>query len=129
MHSNSGKFLGELEKEIMEVVWQSTQPITVRLVFESISKKRKIAYTTVMTIMGRLAKKGYLKTEASGKAYIYKAVLSKDKFLTKVSRQIIRNLISSFGNTAIAHFAQELEKIPVEKKQKLLRLLKETDGK
>lgn len=129
MYSNSGRFLGELEKEVMEIIWQSTKPITVRLVFEAISKMRKIAYTTVMTIMGRLVKKGYLKTESSGKAYTYKALLSKDKFLTKVSRQIIKNLVSSFGDTAIAHFAQELEKIPADKKQKLVKLLKGADGK
>lgn len=121
--------LGDLEKEIMEVMWANNQSLTVRLVYESISRRRKIAYTTVMTIMGRLTKKGFLKTKASGKAYIYQTSLSKDKFLSKVSRQIIKNLISSFGDTAIAHFAQELEKIPVEKKQKMLKLLKEADGK
>lgn len=129
MNSNSGKFLGELEKEVMEVVWQSAKSITVRHVFESIRKRRKIAYTTVMTIMGRLVKKGFLKTEVSGKAYIYKAVFSKDKFLTRISRQIIKNLTSSFGDTAIAHFAQELEKIPADKKQRLLKILEEADGK
>lgn len=129
MNSDSGKFLGELEKEVMEVVWQNAKPTTVRHVFESIRKKRKIAYTTVMTIMGRLVKKGFLKTEVSGKAYIYKAVFSKDKFLTRISREIIKNLTSNFGDTAIAHFAQELDKIPADKRQRLLKILKETDGK
>lgn len=125
MITNPGKFLGELEKEIMEVVWQSTKPITVRLVFESISNRRKIAYTTVMTIMSRLVKKGYLKTEVSGKAYIYKAVYTKDKFLTRISRQIIKNFVSSFGDAAVAHFAQEMGKIPADKKSKLLKMLKD----
>ena len=123
------QMLGELEKEIMEVMWANKQPLTVRIVYESISGRRKIAYTTVMTIMGRLTKKGFLKTKASGKAYIYQTSLSKDKFLTKVSRQIIKNLMSNFGDVAIAHFAQELDKIPADKKKRLLKLLKEKDGK
>lgn len=125
MTSNSGKFLGELEKEIMEVVWKNKEPITVRFVLESITKNRKIAYTTVMTIMGRLVKKGYLKTEALGKAYIYKAILSKDKFLTKITRQIIRNFVSSFGQSAVANFTQEIAKISPAKRRELIKLLKE----
>lgn len=125
----NSQVLGDLEKEIMEVMWANNQPLTVRIVYESISRKRKIAYTTVMTIMGRLTKKGFLKTKASGKAYIYQTALSKDKFLTKVSRQIIQNLISSFGDTAIAHFTKELEKIPADKKQKLARILKNANAK
>ena len=126
MATSSGRFLGELEKEVMEVVWQSRHSTTVRFVFEFINKKRKIAYTTVMTIMGRLVKKGYLKTESSGKVYIYKAVLSKDKFLTKASQQIIKNFVSSFGDAAVAHFAQEIEKIPEDKRKKLLEMLKDS---
>ena len=120
--------LGELEKEIMEVIWANNQPLTVRIVYESISKRRKIAYTTVMTIMGRLVKKGFLRTDSSGKAYTYQASFSKDKFLTKISRQIIRNLISSFGDTAIAHFTKELEKIPAEKRRRLIKALKKANG-
>ncbi len=124
--NSSGQFLGELEKEIMDVVWVSRKPVTVREVFETISKKRKIAYTTVMTIMGRLAKKGLLKQEVAGKIYHYKAKYSKEKFLTKLSRQILQNLFSSFGKVAIASFTQELEKIPPDKKSKLLKMLKKT---
>ncbi len=124
--NSSGQFLGELEKEIMDVVWVSRKPVTVREVFETISKKRKIAYTTVMTIMGRLVKKGLHKQEVAGKIYHYKAKYSKEKFLTKLSRQILQNLFSSFGKVAIASFTQELEKIHPDKKSKLLKMLKKT---
>ena len=125
--NTQGSFLGELEKEIMDVIWSKKEPVTVRLVFDTVSKERKVAYTTVMTIMGRLVKKEFLKTTGEGKAYTYQATYSKDKFLTKVSRQIINNLVSSFGDTAIAHFAQEIEKVPLEKRKKLLKILKESN--
>lgn len=124
MSNNPSKFLGQLEKEIMEIVWESKEPITVRVVFEVLSKKRKIAYTTIMTIMGRLTSKGLLKYKNQGKAYIYEATYSKERFLTKASRQIIKNFISSFGEAAVAHFAEEIEKIPVGKRKKLLKTLK-----
>lgn len=122
---NKFQLLGQLEKEVMEIIWSSNIPISVKSVHEIISKKRKTAYTTIMTIMGRLTSKGLLKRKEEEKAYLYQSIYSKDKFLTKASQQIIKNFVSSFGDTAIAHFAEEVEKIPEEKRDKLLKMLRE----
>lgn len=119
----AGKVLGELESGVMEIIWQSPIPISVRDVTKYLQKKRKIAYTTVMTIMGRLVKKGMLKRKEVGKAYTYQPVYSKDRFLTKIAHQIIKNFVSSFGEVAVAHFAKEIEKIPASKRRKLLKIL------
>ena len=126
MNNNSIiQILGELEKEVMDVVWKSSSPVTVREVLGKIGKKRKVAYTTVMTIMTRLTNKGLLiRKSDNSRAYAYQAVYSKEKFLTNVSKQIIKNFISIFGQAAVAHFAQEIEKIPTDKRQKLLKMLK-----
>lgn len=122
------QILGDLEKEIMDVVWESSSPVTVREVLERISRKRRIAYTTVMTIMTRLVAKRLLKRKLDGnKAYAYQVVYSKEKFLTKTSKQIIKNFISSFGEVAIAHFAQEIEKIPADKRRKFVKMLKSSN--
>ena len=118
-----GKVLGDLENNVMEIVWQSHEPTSVSDVVKILKKKRQIAYTTVMTIMTRLTEKGLLKRTALGKAYVYKPAYSKDTFLTSVSRQIIQNLVNNFGDRAIAHFAEELDKIPSNKKKKLLKML------
>ncbi|MBI2596098.1 BlaI/MecI/CopY family transcriptional regulator [Candidatus Daviesbacteria bacterium] len=120
-----GKVLGELESEIMEIVWQSPDHVSVKIVARTLQKKRKIAYTTVMTIMGRLVDKGLLKRRESDKAYIYQPAYSKEKFLTRISRQIIKNFITSFGQSAIAHFAEEVEKLAPEKRRKLQKILKQ----
>ena len=120
-----GKVLGELETQVMKIIWQAQEPFSVSAVLKVLSKKRKVAYTTVMTIMGRLTEKGLLKRSQEGKAYFYKPAYSKDTFLTSVSRQIIRNLVSNFGDAAVAHFAEALEDMPSDKKQKLLKILKE----
>ncbi|MBI2012031.1 BlaI/MecI/CopY family transcriptional regulator [Candidatus Daviesbacteria bacterium] len=120
-----GKVLGELESEVMEIIWQSKMPISVRTVTQILQTKRQIAYTTVMTIMGRLTDKGLLKRTESGKAYIYRSVYSKEKFLTRVSRQIIKNFVANFGDGAVAHFAAEVEKLEPSKRKDLTKLLKE----
>lgn len=126
-----GKVLGERETEIMEVVWRTEDSISVKEVTELLKGKRKIAYTTVMTIMGRLVQKGILKRKSVknhyGYRYEYKPSYSKDKFLTKVSQQIIRSLVASFGDAAIANFTKEIEKIPLEKRQKLIAKLKKAN--
>lgn len=120
-----GKVLGELESEVMEIIWQSPNPVSVRDITEILQKKRKIAYTTVMTIMGRLVDKGLLNCQQEGRAYMYKSAVSKDKFLTRISRQIIKNFVSSFGDAAVAHFVEEVGKLSPAKRIKLRRLLKE----
>lgn len=120
-----GKVLGELESEVMEIIWRSTDPVLVREVAEYLQKKRKIAYTTVMTIMNRLVNKGLLSRKQDGRAYLYKGAVSKDKFLTRISRQIIKNFVASFGDAAVAHFVEEVGKLSPVKRTKLRRLLKE----
>lgn len=119
-----GKVLGELESDVMEIIWRYKEPVFVRTVTQSLQKKRRIAYTTVMTIMGRLVDKNLLKCEKTGRAYTYKSIYSKDKFLTRVSRQIIKNFITSFGDAAIAHFAEEVDKLTPEKRNELKEILK-----
>lgn len=120
-----GKVLGELESEIMKIIWQSKGPISVRVVTQGLQKKRQIAYTTVMTIMGRLVKKSLLKCKKEGKAYTYQSSYSKDRFLTRVSRQVIKNFIASFGDVAVAHFAEEIDRLEPVKRKNLTKLLKE----
>lgn len=122
--SNFGKVLGELETEIMETIWEAENPLSVGDIVKILNRKRNIAYTTVMTIMGRLFRKGLLTRKPHRKAYLYSPIYTKDAFLTRVSQQIIKNLVSSFGKTAIAHFADEIENMKPSKKRDLMKLLK-----
>lgn len=123
-----GKVLGELESEVMEIIWQSSGSIAVRTVTQSLQKRRQIAYTTVMTIMNRLMDKGLLNRQQDGRVYLYSSAVSKDKFLSRVSHQIVKNLVASFGDIAIANFTKEIEKIPLAKRRKLIRQLKKANG-
>lgn len=101
--------LGELEAEIMEIIWKS-KSASVREVLSNLKKRRKVAYTTIMTVMARLAKKGILKRklDASG-AYIYIPTQDKETFLASSSRKLIKNLINEFGEVAVAQFIDVVE--------------------
>ena len=124
MTKDYGKVLGELETKVMETVSEKGMPVSVSDVVKVLSKKRLIAYTTVMTIIANLTEKVLLRRRTVGKAYAYQPTYSKDTFLTRVSRQIIKNLVSSFGDTAIAHFAEEIENVKPYKRRQLKKLLK-----
>src|SRR5213594_3111248 len=72
------KVLGDLEAEIMEVVWArpADEPTTVRDVYEVLYERRRrsrdtIAYTTVMNTMARMARKGLFRVEPQAQAYVY----------------------------------------------------------
>lgn len=66
--------LGGLEAAVMGVLWDQEQPQSVRGVLTSLTRERKIAYTTVMTVMARLFNKGLLTREARGSAFVYRPV-------------------------------------------------------
>lgn len=123
MNSYSGRVLGELEREIMDFVWPSNQPVTVRSVFESISRDRKIAYTTVMTIMGRLVSKGVLVRKLKGSSYLYEPKVSKDKFVSKTVHNIFTSAVSSLGQEATTHFVKEIQKLDSKRRKELLEIL------
>ena len=65
------------ELEIMKVVWGREQ-VTVRDVYETILERRKVAYTTVLTMLRILEEKGYLTKSASEKAHVYTAAKAKE---------------------------------------------------
>lgn len=117
------KVLGELETEIMDIVWLHKKAISVKEVAETIRKKRKIAYTTAMTIMARLVNKGVLVRRLQGVSYLYKPKVSKDQFLAKTVHGIFSSVVSTLGEEVLTHFIKEIENIDPEKRRQLLKSL------
>lgn len=106
--------LGELEQAIMEVVWRFGTA-SGRDVFSALTRKRDLAYTTVMTVMNRLVDKGILDRKENGKQYHYRARFCREEYDKRASGRIIRGLIRSFGDLAIAQFVDTLDETDPEK--------------
>ena len=119
--------LGSLELETMEFMWQAGQA-TVRQVADSISCRRSIAYTTVMTVMGHLVDKGLLTRTMEKKRYRYRVALSRNEFLYQASQRMIRTLVNNFGDLAVAGFLSEISEIEPDRLDQLKRLARETRG-
>ena len=74
--------LGELERAIMDVLWESETQLTVRQVGSRLTD-RDLAHTTVMTVLDRLAKKGFARRE-DGRAWLYRAAASREAYVTEL---------------------------------------------
>jgi predicted transcriptional regulator len=102
------KVLGDLEAEIMELIWgrPTNQGTPVRDVFEilyerrlnaSTAERRRIAYTTVMNTMTRLARKNLLHAEKRDQAYIYYPNFTQEEFISRFVEHMLENLLVSFS--------------------------------
>src|SRR5437660_6325079 len=85
------KFLGDLECEIMELVWKKANPtVTVRDIYDSLRQQRQIAYTTVMTTMVRLSEKGLLRiVDRAGLANCYAPVQTREEFIRNAVSMVL----------------------------------------
>ena len=114
--------LHELEAEVMEQVWRRDE-VTVRQVLEALNRGRKQrAYTTIMTIMSRLDKKELLRRRREGKTDVYRPALSRDEYREARSRAEVAELISDYGEIALAQFALQLSELDPEQRRRLRKL-------
>lgn len=95
--------LGALEREIMSICWQAEDMLTVRdaLVVLNESRTEPLAYTTVMTVMTRLADKGILTRVPRGRGYAYAPAVADEAAIA------VREVLRKYGTAAIAHFADQ----------------------
>lgn len=82
---------GELESAVMECVWRTGEVTTVRQVLEQLRQQRDIAYTTVMTTMDNLHRKGWLDREKRGKAFTYWATLSREDYSARLMHEALED--------------------------------------
>lgn len=97
------KVLGDLEAEIMELIWArpAGQGTTVRDIFEILYERRRIAYTTVMSTMARLAHKHLLRAEKADAAYVYYPTMSQEEFVSGFVGRILEDLLVSFSGATL----------------------------
>ncbi|MFF5260186.1 BlaI/MecI/CopY family transcriptional regulator [Actinomadura viridis] len=104
------KGLGELERTVMEVLWaredSGAVAATARDVSRALAGDRDLAHTTVMTVLDRLAKKGFLQRERDGRAWRYRPVASRERYVT----ELMLGALNETGDrdAALVHFVQSV---------------------
>ncbi|HTJ35439.1 MAG TPA: BlaI/MecI/CopY family transcriptional regulator [Dactylosporangium sp.] len=75
--------LGDLEAALMELLWERGTATTVREAMSQLQWHRELAYTTVMTVLDNLHRKGWLTREPHGRAYRYSPAMSRDHYVAQ----------------------------------------------
>lgn len=124
------KMLGTLEAQIMNVLWETENPLCVQDVVNRLQEKGKsAAYTTIMTTMGRLHAKGLLSRDMQGRAYYYQPRVSQRELTSNVTRQVIDGLLSTFAEPAIAYFVEALSDEHPDKLKTLAEMIQKQERK
>jgi BlaI family penicillinase repressor len=98
--------LTEQELEIMKIVWER-ESSTVRDVYEALLKRRKVAYTTVMTMMKILEQKKYLKRTQLDRAYVYRPAQPKRQVVGAMVRDFINRVFNGSTEPLLVHLVEE----------------------
>jgi BlaI family penicillinase repressor len=112
------------ELEIMKLVWERDNA-TVRDVYEALLERRKIAYTTVMTMMKILETKGYLKKRRHDRAFVYQPVHAKSHVIGGMIREFIDRVFNGSAEPLLVHLVKS-ERIREKDLQKIVRMIEET---
>jgi predicted transcriptional regulator len=106
----------------MKIVWRKGRA-TVRDVYEELLTRRKIAYTTVMTMMGILEQKGHLKKRAEDRAYIYTPAQPQREVVGSMVRDFVKRVFNGSAKPLLVHLIED-EKISPEEIDEITNLLK-----
>jgi len=120
--------LGDLEADIMEYMWIKGH-CTVRGVHEHLLKHKDLAYTTVMTVMGRLYDKEILLREAEGNTYLYHPAMPRDEYISRVVGEVLDALLNAHSEQTISHLAARLGDADVDRLSKLEQVIRQKRGK
>ena len=108
----------------MKLVWQR-ETASVRDIYEALLDKRKIAYTTVMTMMKILETKGYLKKRRLDRAFIYRPARPKSQVIGGMLREFIDRVFNGSAEPLLIHLVQSRQ-IREKDLQKIVRMIEET---
>ena len=79
---------GELERAVVDVLWDAVEPMTARAVTDALVG-RELAVTTVLTVLSRLESKGVVRRARDGRAHTYEAVAGRDEHTAELMRQVL----------------------------------------
>jgi BlaI family penicillinase repressor len=100
------KTLTDQELEIMKIVWER-RTATVRDVYEALLERRRVAYTTVMTMMKILERKGYLNRKQVERAYVYRPAQPKNSVIRVMVREFVNRVFNGSAEPLLVHLIED----------------------
>jgi predicted transcriptional regulator len=113
--TGEGSPLGQLESAVMETVWTLDREVCVGDVLEALPAGKAVAYNTVKTTMERLAEKGILSRTRQGKAYLYRAAVTREELERRIVTSALDRLVEQFPQAVASFFVQPDPRMTEEK--------------
>jgi predicted transcriptional regulator len=98
---------GELEASVMDVLWDAGRPLLVRDVVDSIRPERALAYTTIMTVLDNLHRKGWLDRARDGRAWRYEPRVGRQAYTAMLMREALA--VSDDRTGVLARFVEQID--------------------
>ncbi|MCP4662758.1 MAG: BlaI/MecI/CopY family transcriptional regulator [bacterium] len=117
--------LTEFELEIMHVIWELGS-CTVRQVYEVLLERKKIAYTTVMTMMNILDSKGHLSKHKAGRAFVYQPVQTKSAVISGLVEDFVSRVFQGSAQPLVLSLVKD-RKLSEDDLEEISRMIKETE--
>ncbi len=111
------------ELEIMKIVWER-DPSTVRDVYEALRARRKVAYTTVMTMMNILEQKGFLKKRRAERAFLYRPARPRQQVIRAMVREFVDRVFNGSAKPLLVHLIQD-EPLSEKELREIARMIQE----
>lgn len=122
-NKGTSKFMGELESAVMEIVWEK-KSVSAREVTDMLEEQNnKLSFNTIMTILNRLLKKGFLKKKKIKHTYSFSAKFSKDEFSKQATANVLSSVLNDselFTVSSFTGLAKSLDKDTLDKLKKII---------
>jgi predicted transcriptional regulator len=119
-----GPLSEELERPLMEILWTKGS-MKGRDLYEEIRRKRDIAYTTALTVLDRLSKKGFIKKDRKSGTILFTPLVSRNAYESAVTESLVRKAFEMSPDLAVSAFADIFSKMPKGNLDKLEKLIEE----
>jgi predicted transcriptional regulator len=98
---------GDLEASVMDVLWTAQRPLLVRDVVELMRPERTLAYTTIMTVLDNLHRKGWVDREREGRAWRYEPRLDRQAYTALLMQEAL--VVSDDRVGVLARFVEQMD--------------------
>ena len=117
----------ELELEILKILWRA-KPLTGRQVRDALAEFRELAYTSVMTIMGIMVDKGYVRRKKQGSSYVYSARIKQETTTRRMLLDLVERAYDGSVTSAVINLL-EISDIESEELEQLRELIRQKTKK
>jgi predicted transcriptional regulator len=117
-----GKMFGSVELPVLEALWEKGA-LTGREIYEEVRRSKELAYTTVLTTVGRMVKKGSIRRKKRDGIYIYEPAWTKLEFERQAAAAVIKGIVEVSPSYAVSAFVDILTQYDADSLDEIMKII------